>query len=162
VPYNLLSPPNVLELAVSVVQHDVIAHMFNIREVTIHNSSDNMATLWWQRNGATSNIGHMACLFRLQALRQRHYQYVPTFDYIVGGINSMVYDCSGLWHLMDVQLRAFLNDSFPQILPWQLSQLRKTICSTLTWPCRWCYRTTCQSNVQSLDPLGHIIFGTRC
>jgi hypothetical protein len=42
-----------LELAASVAQHDIMNQSFDIREATIHNSSDNVATVWWQRKEAT-------------------------------------------------------------------------------------------------------------
>jgi hypothetical protein len=35
-----------LELAASFTQHDVLAQQSDIREVAIHNSSDNVATVW--------------------------------------------------------------------------------------------------------------------
>jgi hypothetical protein len=70
-----------LELAASVAQHDVLAQAFDVREATIHNSSDNVATVWWQPKGATSSSSPTA---RLQALHQRHYLYMPLFDYIGG------------------------------------------------------------------------------
>jgi hypothetical protein len=54
----------------------------DIRESTIHNLTDNLATMYWQRKGATSNMGPASCLLRLQALHQRHQRYVPLFDYI--------------------------------------------------------------------------------
>jgi hypothetical protein len=74
-----------LELAASVAHHDVLAQAFDVREATVHNSSDNLATVWWQRKGATSSSGPAARLLRLQALHQRHYRYIPLFDYIGGG-----------------------------------------------------------------------------
>jgi hypothetical protein len=36
-----------LELAVSVAQHDILAHQADVREATIHNSYDNIDTVWW-------------------------------------------------------------------------------------------------------------------
>jgi hypothetical protein len=54
-----------LELAASVAHHDVLAQSFDVREATVHNSSDNVATVWWQRKGATSSIGLTARLLRL-------------------------------------------------------------------------------------------------
>jgi hypothetical protein len=42
-----------LELAASVAQHDILAQEFDVQEATIHNSSDNVATVWWQQKGAT-------------------------------------------------------------------------------------------------------------
>jgi hypothetical protein len=35
-----------LELATSVMQHDVLVQLFDIRETVIHNSSNNVATVW--------------------------------------------------------------------------------------------------------------------
>jgi hypothetical protein len=78
-----------LELAASVAQHDVLAQAFDVRESTIHNSSDNVATIWWKRKGSTSSSGPTARLLRLQALHQRHYRYVPLLDYIGGEANAM-------------------------------------------------------------------------
>jgi hypothetical protein len=98
-----------LELAASVSQHDVLAHQADVREATIHNSSDNVATVWWQRKGATSTTGPAARLLRLQALHQRHYRYVPTYDYIPGPANAMADDCSRLWNLTDSQLLVHFN-----------------------------------------------------
>jgi hypothetical protein len=62
-----------LEIAASVAQLDVLAHAFDVRKATVHNSSDNVATVWWQRKGATSSSGPTARLLRLQALQQCHY-----------------------------------------------------------------------------------------
>jgi hypothetical protein len=38
-----------LKLAASVTQHGILAEQLDIREATIHNSSENVATVWWQR-----------------------------------------------------------------------------------------------------------------
>jgi hypothetical protein len=46
-----------LDLAASVAQHEILAQQFDVREATIHNSSENVATVWWQHKGATSSIG---------------------------------------------------------------------------------------------------------
>jgi hypothetical protein len=59
-----------LELATSLAQHDVLAQIFDIQEVMIHNSSGNMVMVWWQRKGVTSNSGPTARLLRFQALHQ--------------------------------------------------------------------------------------------
>jgi hypothetical protein len=40
-----------LELAVGISTHEFLAQYYDVREATIHNSS-NMATLWWQRKGS--------------------------------------------------------------------------------------------------------------
>jgi hypothetical protein len=112
-----------LELAASVAHHDILAQQFDIREATIHNSSDNVATVWWQRKGSTSSSGPTARLLRLQSLHQRHYRYVPLFDYIVGEANAMADACSRLWHLSNTELLAYFELNFPQNRPWHTCQL---------------------------------------
>jgi hypothetical protein len=114
-----------LELAVSVAQHDILAQSVDVREAPIHNSSDNVATVWWQRKWATSSSGPAARLLRLQALHQHHYRYVPLFDYIGGETNAMADACSRLWHLSDSQLLAHFALHYPQSRPWTLCHLRK-------------------------------------
>jgi hypothetical protein len=88
-----------LELTASVAQHDILAQQFDVRETTIHNSSDNVATVWWQRKGATSSSSPTAGLLRLQSLHQQHYCYVPLFDYIAGEANAMADACSRMLYL---------------------------------------------------------------
>jgi hypothetical protein len=112
-----------LELAASVAQHDILAQKIDIRESTIHNSSDNVATVWWQRKGSTSSSGPTARLLRLQSLHQCHSCYVPLFDCIAGKSNAMPDACSRLWHLSDVQLLAYFELTFPRNQPWQTCQL---------------------------------------
>jgi hypothetical protein len=103
-----------LELAVSVAQHDILAQQFDVREATIHNSSDNIATVWWQRKGVTSSNGPTIRIMCLQSLHQRHYRYVPLFDFIAGGATTMADDCSRLWNLSDSQLLAHFATLYPQ------------------------------------------------
>jgi hypothetical protein len=114
-----------LELAGSVAQLDVLSQQYDVREKTVHNSSDNVATVWWQRKGAVSSTGPTHRLLRLQALHQRHFRYAPLHDYIPGGANAMSDDCSRLWALTDNQLLDHFNSSFPQSRPWRLCQLRR-------------------------------------
>jgi hypothetical protein len=108
-----------------VAQHDILAQAFDVREATVHNSSNNVSTVWWQRKGTTSSSGPMARLLRLQALHQRHYQYIPLFDYIGGEANAMADDCSRLWHLSNSQLLAHFACHYPQSQPWMLCHLLK-------------------------------------
>jgi hypothetical protein len=116
---------NELELAASVAHHEMLAEQFDVREAAIQNFSDNVATVWWQRKCATSSSGPTSGLLRLQSLHQRHYHYVPLFDYITGEANAMVDACSRMWHLSDSQLLAYFDSTFPQSRPWQLCLLRK-------------------------------------
>jgi hypothetical protein len=112
-----------LELAASVALHDILAQQFDVQEATIHNSSENVATVWWQRKGATSSSGPTAGLLCLQSLHQQHYRYVPLFDYIAGEANAMADACSHMWHLSDSQLLAYFEATFMQGQPWQLCPL---------------------------------------
>jgi hypothetical protein len=122
-----------LELAGGVAQLDVLAQHFDVREKTVHNSSDNVATVWWQRKGAVSSAGPTSRLLRIQALHQCHFRYVPLHDYIPGVANAMSDDCSRLWDLSNDQLLAYFNSSFPQSRPWRLCPLREKMhCSLIS------------------------------
>jgi hypothetical protein len=83
-----------LELAASVVQHEVLVTNMDAREATFHNFSDNTPPVYWQRKGAVSTSGPAARLLRLQAIQQRLHRYVPTYDYIPGPANVMSDDSS--------------------------------------------------------------------
>jgi hypothetical protein len=61
------------ELAASVAQLDVLAQQVDIRHHTVHNLSDNSATVAWQRKVASSTVCPVAYLLRLHALHQRHH-----------------------------------------------------------------------------------------
>jgi hypothetical protein len=79
------------------------------------------------------STGPTSRLLILQALHQRHFQYVPLHDYITGGANAMSDKCSRLWALTDNQLLDHFNSSFPQSRPWRLCQLqRQTRCSLIS------------------------------
>jgi hypothetical protein len=120
-----------LELAASITHHDILAEQFDIREATIHNSSDNVTMIWWQRKRATSSKGPTPCLICLQSLHQRHYHYVILFNYIAGETNAMADTCSRLWYLSDDQLLAYFELTFPQNRPWQTCHLREPMLSAL-------------------------------
>jgi hypothetical protein len=121
-----------LELAASVAQHDVIAQQVDVREATIHNLTDNTATMYWQRKGATSTTGPASRLLRIQSLHQRHHRYVPSFDYITGEANAMSDNCSRRWDLTDTQLLAHFDLVFPQSQPWRICPLPKRMRCALT------------------------------
>jgi hypothetical protein len=109
-----------LELAASIAQHDVLAQQVDVPEATIHNLTDNTATLYWQGKGATSTTGPASRLLRIQSLHQRHHRYVPSFDYIPGEANAMSDDCSRRWDLTDKQLLVHFHLVFPQSQPWRI------------------------------------------
>jgi hypothetical protein len=106
-----------LELAASIAQHDVLAQQVDVREATIHNLTDNTATIYWQRRGATSTTGQASRMLPIQSLHQQHHHYVHSFDYILGEANAMPDDCIRRWDLTDTQLIAHFYLVFPQSQP---------------------------------------------
>jgi hypothetical protein len=74
-----------LELAGGVAQMNVLAQTFDVQEKTVHNLSDNVATVWWQRKGSVSSPGPTSHFIKIQALHQHHFSYVPLYNYILGG-----------------------------------------------------------------------------
>jgi hypothetical protein len=93
-----------LELAGSLLQHEVGAQCFDLRERTIRNKTDNLAALFWARKGSATTTKPPAYLLRLMSLHQRFHRYVPLHDYLPGPLNSMADDASRLWHLSDTDL----------------------------------------------------------
>jgi hypothetical protein len=69
-----------LELAATIAQFDVLAQTFDVRSHTVHNLSDNAATIACQKKGAASTSGPVAYLLRLHALHQRHHRYIPLHE----------------------------------------------------------------------------------
>jgi hypothetical protein len=120
-----------LELAATIAQFDVLAQTFDVRSHTVHNLSDNAATIAWQKKGAASTSGPIAYLLRLHALHQCHHRYIPLHDFIPGVANVLSDQCSHHFHLTDAELLAHFNSSFPQTMPWQMCQLQKETLSAL-------------------------------
>ena len=120
-----------LELAGTIAQHDVLAHVADVREHTLLNLHDNTPAVFWQRKGSTTTSGPAAYLLRLQAVHQRFHRYVPRHDYIPGPANAMADDCSRLWKLSDAELLTHFNSFYPQAASWQLCRLRRPMNSAL-------------------------------
>jgi hypothetical protein len=93
-----------LELAASLVQHDIAAHAFDVRERTIASGSDNTPTVAWQCKGSTTTTSAPAYLLHVQALHQRFHRYYSLAFFIPGTLNAMADDCSRLWNLSDTEL----------------------------------------------------------
>jgi hypothetical protein len=153
-----------LELAASFAQHDILAQYFDVREATIHNSSDNVANVSCQRKGATSSSGPTARILHLQAPHQRYYRYVPLFNNIAGEANAMANSCSHLWHLSDTQLFAHFALHHPQSRPWMLCYPRKPmhcalISALLMSASRPELQKAFQCHGQALVSLGCILLG---
>ena len=124
-----------LELAATVVQHDVICHHYDVRERTTHTGTDNTPALGWQRRGSVSTNATPAYLLRLQALHQRFHRYISTHSYLPGVLNSMADDASRLWHLSDDDIISHFNRQYPQPRSWKLyhptSQMLSAVTSAL-------------------------------
>lgn len=120
-----------LELAATVVHHDVIAHASDVREHTLHSMHDNTPAQYWQRKGSTTTAGPAAYLLRLQSLHQRHFRYVPRHDFLAGRLNRMSDDASRLWNLDDAAFLTHFASHYPQPQPWQLLQVREEMLSSV-------------------------------
>jgi hypothetical protein len=62
-----------LEVTGRVAQLDVLAQHLDIRKRTVHNSSDNVATVWWQQKGAVSSSGPTSRLLHIQTLKRTNW-----------------------------------------------------------------------------------------
>jgi hypothetical protein len=109
-----------LELAGSVLHHEVAAQCFDLRERTLRSKTDNLATLFWARKGSATTTKPPAYLLRLLSLHQRFHRYVPLHDYLPGPLNSMADAASRLWMLNDTQLLHHFNLHFPQSQSWRI------------------------------------------
>jgi hypothetical protein len=107
-----------LEMAATLVQHDVIAGNYNVRERTVHTATDNTPTLFWHQWGSISTNMTPAYLLRLQALHQHFHRYVPMHSYLPGPLNRMGDDASRHWDLSDTELLTHFDLSYPQPMPW--------------------------------------------
>jgi hypothetical protein len=121
-----------LELAASLVQHDVAAHTFNIRERTVASGSDNTPTVAWQQKGSTTTTSAPAYLLRIQALHQRFHCYCLSSFFVPGLLNAMADDCSRLWRLTDAELISHFNLTYPQTGSWRLAIPKPEMLSSVT------------------------------
>jgi hypothetical protein len=121
-----------LELAASLVQHDIAAHGFDIRERTIASGSDNTPTVAWQSKGSTTTVSAPAYLLRLQALHQRFHRYHSSAFYVPGKLNAMADDCSRLWHLTDAEILSHFDFHYPQTASWRLVHPPPAMLSSVT------------------------------
>jgi hypothetical protein len=121
-----------LELAATIVQHDIAATNFDVRERTIATGCDNTPAVAWQRKGATSTSSPPAYLLRLQALHQRFHRYCSSVFYLPGAVNVMADDASRLFHLSDTQILTHFNSTYPQTNSWSLRHPTNVMLSSVT------------------------------
>jgi hypothetical protein len=103
-----------LELAGSVIHHEVAAQCFNLRERTLCSKTDNLATLFWARKGSATTTKPPAYLLCMLSLHQQFHCYVPLHDYLPGPLNTMANDASRMWHLNDAELLHHFNSRYLQ------------------------------------------------
>jgi hypothetical protein len=121
-----------LELAASILQKDVVAHAYDIRERTISSGSDNIATVSWKRRRSTTTTSAPAYLLRLQAMHQQYHRYITIDYYIPGPANAMADDASCLLTLSVPELLAHFDLTYPQTTPWNFVTPRPKILSSVT------------------------------
>jgi hypothetical protein len=120
-----------LELAATIIQHDVTCQLYDTRERTIHTSTDNRAAQAWQTRKSTTTNSAPAFLLRLQAIHQRHHRYVTLHSYLPGQLNAMADDASRLWQLTDQQLLTHFDTVYPQHQSWHIFQPRHVMHSAV-------------------------------
>jgi hypothetical protein len=124
-----------LELAGGLLQLDIIAQNYDVRERTILSKTDNLATLFWQRKGSTTSTKVPAYLLRLFGIHQRQHRYVPRHDYIPGLSNPMADDASRFFHLSNKSFLQHFNTTYPQKKSFKLvtptSQIASAVISAL-------------------------------
>ena len=120
-----------LELAASIGQHDVVAHITDVVYATVFTLHDNTPTVYWNRKGSTTTTKPAAYLLRMQALHRRQYRYYPQHDFIPGTLNAMADDASRMHHLSDADFCSHLDSTYPQVRPWRGCTLRFKILSSL-------------------------------
>jgi hypothetical protein len=122
-----------LEMAATLVQHDVITNKYNVRKRTVHTATENTPTLFWHQRGSVSTNTTPVYLLRMQALHQRFHCYVPTHSYLPGGpLKRMGDNASCRWDLSDAELLTHFDLSYPQPMPWQLYHLNSAMISAMT------------------------------
>jgi hypothetical protein len=121
-----------LELAATIVQNDIAAQCFDIRERTIASGSDNTPAVSWQRKGSTTTTGPAAHLLRIQALHQRFHRYHASNFYIPGPVNTMADDPSRLWSLCDTRLLTRFDTVYSQDTPWRIVAPNPELISSVT------------------------------
>ena len=121
-----------LELAATVMQHDIICHHYDVRERTTHTGTDNTPALSWQQRGSISTNTTPAYLLRLQALHQRHHRYIKTHSYLPGRLNAMADDASRMWSLTDHELLTHFNSHYPQPRSWKICHPTLPMLSAVT------------------------------
>jgi hypothetical protein len=120
-----------LEQAGVLGQADVVASLFDLRELTLATVNDNVAAVSRNRKGAVTSDQAAAYLCRLSSLHRRHYQYYHEVSHIKGLVNAMADFISRHFDLTEPELLTYFNTHFPQDMPWHLCHLPPAMHSAL-------------------------------
>jgi hypothetical protein len=120
-----------LEQAGVLGQANVVASLFDLRELMLVTVNDNMAAVSRNRKVAVTSDQAAAYLCWLSSLHRRHYWYYHEVSHIKGLVNAMVDFL--LWHfdLTEPELLMDFNTHFPQDMPWRLCHLPPVMHSAL-------------------------------
>ena len=110
-----------LELAGGLLHLDAAAQNYDIHERTVLSRTDNLATLFWQRNGSVTSSKAHAYLLRLFGIHQRYHCYVPArHNYLPGKSNNLADDSSRLFNLNNTDFLSHFNSTYPQNQSYKL------------------------------------------
>ena len=118
-----------LELAGGLLHLHATAQSYDVRERTLNNKTDNLATMFWQRKGSASTDKAPAHLLRLHGIHQRLHRYVARHDYMPGPSNPMADDASRLFNLSDSNFLSHFNSTYAQNQPYKLVTLPPQVIS---------------------------------
>ena len=129
---DLVSPDNPsrtvsisdLELYGTVAHYDILASTVYVAHLTTCNLSKNNPSVLWRTKVSTTTTGPESYLLQLYALHQHYFCNKPEIFNILGTVNSMVDNCSRLWHLNESKLIFYLNYTYPQTACWKMIHLR--------------------------------------
>jgi len=125
-----------LELAGGLIHLEALVQTFDVQEHTFSSKADNLATLFWQRKGSTTNDKVSAYLLQLFGIHQRYHRYVPRHDYISGPSNPMADDSSHMFELSNDELLSYFNTKYSmcpkQRSTFQLWMMSPQLISTVT------------------------------
>jgi hypothetical protein len=95
-------------------QADVVASLFDLRELMLVTVNDNVAAVSHNRKGAVTLDQAAAYLCRLSSLHWCHYRYYHEVSHIKGLVNAMADFLSRHFDLTEPELLTHFNTHFPQ------------------------------------------------
>ena len=109
-----------LELNGSVLHHDGVAILFDVRERKVLYRTDKMSTMWWQHKGYATSTSAPTHFLRTQDLQQRFHHYVPWHEFVRGKENDISDLPSNSTHPTDARILQYFSTHSPQTLLWKM------------------------------------------